>query len=249
MRKEIKNQRTSAAKKKKSFYRLVDLYARLRAPGGCPWDRAQSHATLKPYLIEEAYEVVEAIEEGNYDKMMEELGDLLGQVIFHSQLAKERGRFDIDRAIEHHQQKMERRHPHIFGQAKVDSVRQVLENWEQIKRREKDRRRRPALHGVPKSLPALLRARRVQEKADRLGYRWEEEDGAFALAEKLLSDLSSARIRRRRKIFPLTLGRLLFILVNMARLLDVDPEDALRRATAAFIKDFHRWEKKNQPKS
>jgi tetrapyrrole methylase family protein/MazG family protein len=240
------NPRKSAAKKKSRspFYRLVDLYARLRAPGGCPWDRAQSHASLKPYLIEEAYEVVEAIEEGDYDKMMEELGDLLGQVIFHSQLAKERGSFDIDRIIEYHRQKMERRHPHIFGKAKVDSVRQVLENWEQIKRREKDRRRRPALYGVPRALPALLRARRVQEKADRLGWQWEELDRSFAFFEKLLSDLSASYSRRDRKNFSLLLGRFLFLLVNISRMLEIDPEDSLRRTTGDFIKKFHRWERR-----
>lgn len=245
------NPRRSPAKKKdrESFYRLVDLYARLRAPDGCPWDRAQSHTSLKPYLIEEAYEVVEAIDEGDNDKLMEELGDLLGQVIFHCQLAREKGYFDIGQIIGYHRKKMERRHPHIFGQANISNVRQVLENWEQIKLKERARGQQLPLQGIPRSLPALLRARRVQEKADRLGYRWEEKDSTFALAEKLLSDLSSAHTLRQRKRFSQSLGRLFFLLVNLARLVDVDPEDALRRATAAFIKDFHRWGKKNPPKS
>ncbi len=226
------------------FYRLVDLYARLRAPGGCPWDRAQTHRSLRPYLIEEAYEVVEAIDQGHPGKLMEELGDLLGQVIFHSQLARERGRFDIDRAIAAHIDKMERRHPHIFGRAKVDGVRQVLENWEQIKRGERRAAGLPSLHGVPRHLPALLKARRVQEKASRLGLEWEGLDQALAAVEKGLGDISRSFSRGRRRQAGQRLGRLLFSLVNLARLMDIDPEDALRRATDGFASGFHRVERR-----
>lgn len=226
------------------FYRLVDLYARLRAPGGCPWDRAQTHQSLRPYLIEEAYEVVDAIDQADPKKLMEELGDLLGQVVFHSQLAKERGRFDIDRAIMLHISKMERRHPHIFGKAKVDSVRQVLENWEQIKRGERKASGLPSLHGIPRHLPALLKARRVQEKASRLGLEWESLDQAMAAAEKGLADISRKGARGQRRQVYIRLGRLLFSLVNLARLLDIDPEDALRRATDRFSTGFHRMERR-----
>lgn len=239
-----RNPRKSAAKKKSPFYRLVDLYARLRAPGGCPWDRAQTHKSLRPYLIEEAYEVVDAIDQGHPEKLMEELGDLLGQVIFHSQLARERGRFDIDRAISVHIAKMERRHPHIFGKAMVAGVRQVLENWEQIKRSERKAAGLPSLHGVPRHLPALLKARRVQEKASRLGLEWEGLDQAFASAEKGLADLSALGTRGKRRQAGQRLGRLLFSLVNLARMMEVDPEDALRRATDGFASGFHRMERR-----
>lgn len=240
-----KNQCRSVVKKKrrKPFYRLVDLYARLRAPGGCPWDRAQTHKSLRPYLIEEAYEVVDAIDQGHPGKLMEELGDLLGQVIFHSQLASERGRFDVDRAISVHIAKMERRHPHIFGRVRVKGVRQVLENWEQIKRGERRASGLPSLHGVPRHLPALLKARRVQEKASRLGLEWEGLDQAFAAAEKGLDDLSRCAAKRNRRRAGLITGRLLFSLVNLARLLEVDPEDALRRATDEFASGFHKVER------
>ncbi len=233
--------------KKKSltpFYRLVGLYARLRAPGGCPWDRAQTHKSLRPYLIEEAYEVVDAIDQGHPGKLMEELGDLLGQVIFHSQLARERGRFDIDRAISLHIEKMERRHPHIFGKTRVDGVRQVLENWEQIKRGERKAAGLPSLHGVPRHLPALLKARRVQEKASRLGLEWEGLDQSFAAAEKELAGISRTSVRGQRRRTSQRLGRLLFSLVNLARMLDIDPEDALRRTTDGFASGFHRVERR-----
>ncbi len=234
------------AKKKniEPFYRLVDLYARLRAPGGCPWDRAQTHKSLKPYLIEETYEVVDAIDQGQPEKMMEELGDLLGQIIFHCQLARERKEFDINQAIVHHLEKMKRRHPHIFGRAKVDSVRQVLQNWEQIKRGERKAAGLPSLHGVPRHLPALLRARRVQEKAWRLGLEWEDLDQAFAAAESGLADLSGLASRGRRRQAGQSLGRLLFSLVNLARLIEIDPEDALRRTTDGFAAGFHRVEQR-----
>lgn len=236
------NQRRSASRP--PFYELVDLYARLRAPGGCPWDRAQTHRSLRPYLIEEAYEVVDAIDQGDPAKLMEELGDLLGQVIFHSQLARERGRFDIDRAIEAHIAKMERRHPHIFGTTKVRGVSQVLENWEQIKRKERKAAGLPSLHGVPRHLPALLKARRVQEKASRLGLEWEGLDRALAAAEKGLADISGLCVRGRRRQVGDRFGRLLFSLVNLARLLDIDPEDSLRRATDGFAAGFHRMERR-----
>jgi tetrapyrrole methylase family protein/MazG family protein len=226
------------------FARFVELIARLRAPGGCPWDRAQTHRSLRPYLIEEAYEVVDAIDQGHPGKLMEELGDLLGQVIFHSQLARERGRFDVDRAIGVHIAKMERRHPHIFGGAKVGGVRQVLENWEQIKRGERKAAGLPSLHGVPRHLPALLKARRVQEKASRLGLEWEGLDQALAAVEKGLGDISRNCSRGRRRQAGQSLGRLLFSLVNLARLMDVDPEDALRRTTDGFASGFHRVERR-----
>lgn len=230
-------------KDKKPFYRLVDLYARLRAPGGCPWDRAQTHKSLRPYLIEEAYEVVDAIDQNDPGKLMEELGDLLGQVIFHSRLAAERGRFDVDRAIAVHIAKMERRHPHIFGKTRVDGVRQVLENWEQIKRGERRASGLPSLHGVPRHLPALLKARRLQEKASHLGTEWETMDQAFAAARRGLEDLSRCRARGRRREADRGLGRLLFSLVNLARLLEVDPEDSLRRAADGFAAGFHAMER------
>ncbi len=222
---------------------MVALFARLRAPGGCPWDRAQSHKTLKPYLIEEAYEVVEAIEEDDPVKLTEELGDLLGQIIFHSQIADERGRFDIQDVISGQLEKMTRRHPHIFGRAQARNAAEVLLNWEEIKYREKRKDRPSALDGVPKHLPALLKAHRIQDKASRLGFDWEHIDGAFAKLEEELEEFSRAYAGGRKREIKNELGDILFTLVNLSRFLEIDPEDALRQTTDKFTRRFQYIEK------
>lgn len=229
--------------KSKQFQDLVSLFARLRAPGGCPWDRAQDHRTLKPYIIEEAYEVVEAVEERNSKKLQEELGDLLGQVIFHSQIAAEEGKFDIQGVISGQMEKMTRRHPHIFGKTKVRDAADVLLNWEQIKYREKKKERPSALDGVPKHLPALLKAHRIQDKAARLGFDWEHIDGAFAKLEEELQEFSRAYAGGRKKEITDEMGDILFTLVNLSRFLNVDPEGALRGTIDKFTIRFQHIEK------
>jgi tetrapyrrole methylase family protein/MazG family protein len=226
-----------------SFNDLVALFARLRAPGGCPWDRAQNHRSLKPYLIEEAYEVVEAIEEGNPTKLKEELGDLLGQIIFHSQIANESGKFDIKQVVNGQLEKMTRRHPHIFGRTKVKDAAEVLLNWEEIKYREKKKERPSALDGVPKHLPALLKAHRIQDKAARLGFDWEHIDGAFAKLEEELQEFSKAYAGGQKSEIKDELGDILFTLVNLSRFLEIDPEDALRSTIAKFSIRFQHIEK------
>jgi tetrapyrrole methylase family protein/MazG family protein len=228
---------------KQTFDDLVSLFARLRAPGGCPWDRAQDHQSLKPYLIEEAYEVVEAVEERNSKKLQEELGDLLGQVIFHAQIAKEDGKFDIGQVISGQLEKMTRRHPHIFAKAKVKDAAEVLLNWEQIKYREKKQYRPSALDGVPKQLPALLKAHRIQDKAARLGFDWEHIDGAFAKLEEELQEFSRAYAGGQKKEITDELGDILFTLVNLSRFLEVDPEGALRGTIDKFTTRFQHIEK------
>lgn len=229
--------------KSKQFQDLVSLFARLRAPGGCPWDRAQDHRSLKPYLIEEAYEVVEAVEEGNQEKLKEELGDLLGQVIFHSQIAAEEGKFGIEQVIAGQMEKMTRRHPHIFGKTKVRDAAEVLLNWEQIKYREKKKERPSALDGVPKQLPALLKAHRIQDKAARLGFDWEHIDGAFAKLEEELEEFSRAYAAGKKKEITDEMGDILFTLVNLSRFLNVDPEGALRGTIDKFTSRFQHIEK------
>ena len=234
--------KTPKTKQGNDFHKLVSLFARLRAPGGCPWDRAQDHRSLKPYLIEEAYEVVEAIEENNHDKLKEELGDLLGQIIFHAQIATENGKFDIQGVIAGQLEKMTRRHPHIFGKTKVRDAADVLLNWEEIKYREKKKDRPSALDGVPKQLPALLKAHRIQDKASRLGFDWEHIDGAFAKLEEELQEFSRAYAGGRKKEIQDELGDILFTLVNLARFLSIDPEDALRGTIDKFSKRFQHIE-------
>jgi tetrapyrrole methylase family protein/MazG family protein len=228
---------------KQAFDELVSLFARLRAPGGCPWDRAQDHRTLKPYIIEEAYEVVEAIEENDPKKLQEELGDLLGQVIFHAQIAREAGLFGIQEVIAGQMEKMTRRHPHIFAKTKVKDAAEVLLNWEEIKYREKKKDRPSALDGVPKHLPALLKAHRIQDKAARLGFDWEHIDGAFAKLEEELEEFSRAYAGGRKKEITDELGDILFTLVNLSRFLNVDPEGALRGTIDKFTSRFQHIEK------
>ncbi|MBU2464593.1 MAG: nucleoside triphosphate pyrophosphohydrolase [Candidatus Edwardsbacteria bacterium] len=229
--------------RKQTFDDLVSLFARLRAPGGCPWDRAQDHRTLKPYIIEEAYEVVEAVEERNSKKLQEELGDLLGQVIFHAQIAKEDGKFGIEEVIAGQLEKMTRRHPHIFAKTKVKDAAEVLLNWEEIKYREKKKERPSALDGVPKHLPALLKAHRIQDKAARLGFDWEHIDGAFAKLEEELQEFSKAYAGGRKKEITDELGDIFFTLVNLSRFLNVDPEGALRGTIDKFTSRFQHIEK------
>ena len=232
---------TASAVEKKNlspFYQLAEIYARLRAPGGCPWDRVQSHQSLKPYLIEETYEVVEAIEEGDAAKLCEELGDLLGQILFHAQMAAEKGKFDVDDAIRVHAEKMRRRHPHIFGTAKVRDAREVLLNWEEIKYREKRGSRSSALDGVPKHLPALIKAHRIQDKASRLGFDWEHLDAAYETFTAELEAFAGAYAARDKRRIQAGLGDILFSLVNLARFLGIDPEDSLRRTIARFTRRF-----------
>ncbi|HTY07737.1 MAG TPA: nucleoside triphosphate pyrophosphohydrolase [Candidatus Edwardsbacteria bacterium] len=244
---------TSITKSKKTlapFYDLVNIYARLRAPGGCPWDRVQTSQSLKPYLIEETYEVVDAIDENDPVKVQEELGDLLGQILFHAQMANEKKQFDIDDAIRTHAEKMKRRHPHIFGTAKVKDAKEVLLNWEQIKYQEKKKERSSALDGIPRHLPALLKAHRMQDKAARLGFDWEHIDQVFAKLDEEMQEFEQAYAKKDKRKIREELGDILFALVNLARYLEIDPEDALKGTINKFHQRFqhieHSLQKKNQ---
>ncbi|NKB66468.1 MAG: nucleoside triphosphate pyrophosphohydrolase [Candidatus Latescibacteria bacterium] len=225
---------------KTSFAELVDVMARLRAPDGCPWDREQTHETLKPYLLEEAYEVLEAIDEADDTELCAELGDVLLQVVFHAQVASEEGRFtveDVGRAIV---DKLIRRHPHVFGDVKVDGADQVVQNWEQIKKTERQEKDRPdsLLDGIPKQLPALLRAQRAQSKVSRQGFDWDKIDGPLDKVEEEFAEVRQAWKEGTSQQVEEEVGDLLFALVNSARFLDVNPEDALRRSVAKFERRF-----------
>ena len=221
------------------FDRLVEIMARLRSPNGCPWDRAQDSTSLKPYLLEEAYEVLEAIEEGVAAKVKEELGDLLFQVIFHAQLAHEQGEFDIYDVVEGTIAKMTRRHPHVFGNAAASTPKEALQNWEEIKRQEKAvDQGTSVLDGVPRQLPSLLRAQRLQDKAARVGFDWERVEQVWEkLAEELRELQASAAGPDRAKVEE-ELGDVLFSVVNLARFFDVNPDEALHKTTTKFIQRF-----------
>lgn len=227
---------------------LVDVMERLLGPNGCPWDRQQDHMTLKKYLIEEAYEVIDAIDEGNMNKLCEELGDLLLQVVFHSVLAGERGDFSLSDVIKGIIQKLKRRHPHVFGDIKVENADEVLRNWETIKLREatedesKVKKMRSLLEGVPRHLPALQRAQKVQEKAALVGFDWPDALGAAAKFEEEWQELRSAWARGNEDAVRQELGDLFFAAVNVSRLLQVNAEDALRDAVDKFIRRFQYME-------
>lgn len=231
-----------------SFAELVNVMARLRAPDGCPWDREQTHQSLKPFLLEEAYEVLEAIDEAEHGALCSELGDVLLQVVFHAQVAVEAGRFTIDDVCQAIVDKLIRRHPHVFGNIEVDSSDEVAENWEAIKKRERQSETGPApsaLDGVPRQLPALLRAQRVQDKARRAGFDWQQIDGPLDKVAEEFGELreqwqqESPNADRVAEEF----GDLLFALVNVGRFLPVVPEDALRLAVDKFDTRFRAMEK------
>jgi len=211
------------------FAALVQVMRRLLGPDGCPWDRAQTPQSMRPFVIEEAFEVVEAIDEGSPDALREELGDLLMQVVFLGELAAARGWFTTDDAIEGIRDKLVRRHPHVFGDATVDDAGEVLRNWEAIKKAEK--KGRGLLEGVPVSMPALLRAVAVGEKAARVGYDWPSADGVRAKIDEELAELDAADDEAAEAE---ELGDLLFAIASWARKRGHDPEASLRGALRRF---------------
>jgi MazG family protein len=240
--------------------------ARLRAPGGCPWDREQTHSTLRTYLIEEAYEVLDALDSRDDSKFAEELGDLLLQVLFHAQIAAEQRRFSINDVIREIHDKMIRRHPHVFGTTNAKTSAEVLRNWELLKTEERQSKSEVApasgrqaksapprrseseggslLDGVPHTIPALLEAFQLTRKAARIGFDWDNVEGIF---DKLHEESTELREVLRKKESPdrieSELGDILFVAVNLSRFLNVDPEIALHKASAKFTRRFHEMEK------
>jgi MazG family protein len=215
-----------------SLPRLVEIMQRLLAPNGCPWDREQTLATLRPYVVEEAHEVVDAIDRDSPSELREELGDLLLQIVFQSELARAQGWFGPDDVVDAICEKLIRRHPHVFGDAVVKDSNEVLANWEVIKAEEK--KGRGVLEGVPKALPALLRALRVGEKAARVGFDWPDRAGARAKVDEELRELDESLAQGDRAGAERELGDVLFALVSLARKSDIDPEAALRGTLERF---------------
>ncbi|RKX46558.1 MAG: nucleoside triphosphate pyrophosphohydrolase [Thermotogae bacterium] len=218
-----------------AFEELVKIMETLRGPDGCDWDKAQTHETLKPYLVEESYELIDAIDRGDGEEITEELGDVLLQVIFHAQIAKEEGWFDILDVLEKLNGKLIRRHPHVFG----DSPGYSYQQWEEIKSREKNRENHSRIGDVDRALPSLSLARRIQENASAVGFDWENTEGVLEKVQEELKELKKAPESRVEE----ELGDLLFSLVNLSRFLGVDPERALRKSTEKFLCRFRRMEK------
>jgi MazG family protein len=224
------------------FEHLLEIMARLRGPGGCPWDREQTRASLKPFLIEEAYEVIDAIDRGERDHVREELGDLLLQVVFHAQVAAEQGEFSMSDVLDRLSDKLVRRHPHVFGTASAATPEQALAQWETLKLAEARAAGRPrsVVDGVPRALPALLRAQRIQDKAARVRFDWPDGAAAWGKVEEEVREAGQALASGDRDRVREELGDVLFSLVNVARLTGLDAEDALDAAIEKFRRRF-RW--------
>ncbi|MFN0107758.1 MAG: nucleoside triphosphate pyrophosphohydrolase [Blastocatellia bacterium] len=240
---------------KRTFQDLVEMMARLRAPDGCPWDREQSYATLGPMLIEEAYEVLEAAEAGDWDGLRDELGDLLFQIVFYGQIAAEAGHFDACDSITSVHEKMTRRHPHVFGEEIVESTAEVLSNWEAIKAAEraaerkaegKSEKKASMLDGTSSKIPALLEAFQLTTKAARVGFDWQKGEDIFDKLEEEIRELRAEFNREERDPQAIAgeLGDVLFVVTNIARWHGIEPETALKSTNRKFRRRFAHVERR-----
>ena len=220
------------------FNDLLAIMRRLRGPGGCPWDAEQTHESLNRYLLEETYEVIEAIDLKSPELLKEELGDLLLQPVFHAAIAEENGTFTMADVIRTLCDKLIRRHPHVFGDMEIRDSTAQIENWEKIKKAEKGEERRSALSGVPPHLPALLKAQKITEKASRVGFDWEHVDQVMAKVIEELHEFEEAMTQGNNDRMEAELGDLLFAIVNLGRFLSINPEEALRKTINRFQQRF-----------
>lgn len=238
---------TDGSKAGEKFQRLVEIMARLRAPDGCPWDRQQTFDTIKAYLLEETYEVLEAIDNRNWEQLAEELGDLMLQAVFLAQMASEQNLFRIADSLDSINDKLVRRHPHVFGDARAETPAEVKRRWDEIKAAEKNERgdtETSLLAGIPRALPALAEAQQIGVRAGRAGFDWSNADGVRRKVDEELRELDEARKSASVERVEQEIGDLLFAIVNLARFLDVDAEQALRRANSRFRARFAYIEEK-----
>jgi len=229
---------------KRTFEQLVQLMTKLRGPQGCPWDRKQTLATLKPFVIEESYEVVDAIDRDDRTALAEELGDFLLQAVFIAEVTREEGSFDIYDAITAIHDKLVRRHPHVFGDVEAKDAEQVLVNWEKLKNEERKAEDKSLLAGVPRAMPALLRASRLTEKAARVGFDWRRTEDVFAKLDEEIAEVHEAIESGDDTKVHDEIGDLLFTIANIARKLDVNAEEALQSANRKFTRRFETMEKR-----
>jgi len=225
------------------FKELLDVMARLRSVNGCPWDREQTRASLKKYLLEESYEALEALDKDDPAEIKEELGDLLFQIVFQCQIAEERGEFTMEDVIAKIVSKMVGRHPHVFGNAEFETAQEVVKQWEERKR-EEGKNRESILEGIPKELPALLKAHRIQSRAARVGFDWERIDDVMVKLDEEVEEFKKALQNEAPENIEDEFGDLFFTLVNISRFVGVDPEDALRKTIKKFMARFHYIEMK-----
>lgn len=223
--------------------RLRAIMHRLRAPGGCPWDAEQTHESIVPNLIEETYETVDTIQRGDHEHLKEELGDLLLQVVFHSEIAEEAGHFDLNDVARGISEKLVRRHPHVFAESAADTTDAVLQQWDAIKRTEKGEQEKPYLHGVGKGLPALIRATKLQKKAAKVGFDWPDEAGVLAKIREELRELQAALDEENPIAVEDELGDLMFSVVNLVRFRKIDAEVLMANANRKFERRFGEMER------
>jgi MazG family protein len=229
------------------FERLVEIMARLRAPGGCPWDREQTFDSIKPYTLEETYEVLDAIDRRDWPHLAEELGDLMLQAVFYAEMAREAGLFTINDALDHINEKLVRRHPHVFAQGDARTADQVKARWDEIKAEEMNGKAgapEGMLDGIPRAMPALAEAARISSKAAGAGFDWPDIGQVFEKVEEEIEELKGAHAGASPEEIEGEIGDLLFTIVNVARFLKVDPEQALRRTNAKFRVRFAHVEKR-----
>lgn len=226
------------------FQLLIDLMARLRAPGGCPWDREQNFDTIKPYLLEETYEVLDAIDARDWRELAGELGDLMLQAVFFSQMAAEEKLFDIGDALDAINQKLVRRHPHVFGTEIARTEADVRKIWSEVKAQERQEKPKSILQNVPRALPALVEAQQITSRAANVGFDWTDATQVLEKLREELDEFESARRAGSPEQLEDELGDLLFVLVNLARFVKVDPEQALRKTNAKFRRRFGHVEEK-----
>lgn len=224
----------------KKFEELVEIIDRLRAPDGCPWDREQTNQSLLPYFIEEAYELIESVDEENWDTVKEELGDLLLHVVFQASIGEDDGKFKLEDSLTNVNEKLVRRHPHVFGDVQADAAFHAKQNWESQKHKEK--RRKSRLDGVPKNLPALVQAQRLQQKASYAGFDWDNIDRVWDKVYEEIEELKEAQSNDLKDHIAEEIGDVLFALVNLSRYLDIPAEDALRQTNQKFTSRFSKVE-------
>ncbi len=225
------------------FESLVEVIATLRGENGCPWDREQTHSSLKSTLIEETYETVEAIDSGNPDKLKEELGDLLLNIMLQAQIAAENNNFDIYDVIDTLTEKLIRRHPHVFGDVNVENAEDVVKNWEAIKSQESGYEdRKSVLDGIPNALPALLRGQKIQKRAARVGFDWDNISDVVAKVDEELTEVKENLPTNDTEAIEMEIGDLLFAVVNLCRFIDLQAEETLRKSNRKFITRFKRME-------
>ena len=225
---------------KEEFQNLIDLMARLRKE--CPWDKKQTPQSLRQYILEEAYETIESIDDENWDELKKELGDLLLQIVFQAEIAVEENRFTLEEVIRNINEKLIRRHPHVFGDVKVNNAKEVKENWEQIKIHQENRT--SPLEGVPRNLSGLLRAQRLQDKAAQVGFDWPEISGVLEKIKEEVAELEQSLKEKNHEAVEFEMGDLLFSLVNFARFQDISAEDSLRKSINKFVSRFQYIEKR-----